>query len=207
MIRSRSAQAWHQFILGLFIGATLMFLVQDIGVVNSAETTARPAPTGVPKTLLIPRIALFANVQQIGVDASGAMDVPDTWSDVGWYKLGPQPGQAGSAVMVGHLDTDVSKDGVFWHLHEVSAGDVIEILDTANHMQRFKVVGKRWYSFTNAPIDTIFGSAHGTAAAMSANGATQQPKLNLITCAGAWNSALHTYDQRLVVYTEREAQQ
>src|SRR5437879_6754319 len=66
----------------------------------------------VPVKLVIPKIGLDAAVEQVGVDKNHNMDVPKLPQDTGWYEPGPAPGQAGDAVIDGHLDwTNVPRAG------------------------------------------------------------------------------------------------
>jgi sortase family protein len=52
--------------------------------------------------------------------------VPSRWGVAGWYALGPRPGDPGSAVILGHVD---SKRGpaVFYRLRQLLGGDEIDV--------------------------------------------------------------------------------
>ncbi len=115
------------------------------------------------------------------------MDVPPRWEDVAWYDLGYHIGDAGNAVIAGHLDSDVAP-AVFWRLGEVPIGGHIYVdWDSATHYD-FVVRDKKNYAAEEAPIQVIYGpSSHAN--------------LNLITCGGTWNRAVGAYNQRLVVFT------
>ena len=80
------------------------------------------APPG-PSTLSIPRIGVRATIVAVGRKADGAMQVPDP-GQVGWYRLGPRPGDPGPAVLAGHVDNHTSPD-VFYRLRELRPGDEI----------------------------------------------------------------------------------
>ncbi len=65
----------------------------------------QPAPVSFPKILSIPKLEVNAEIETVGLDNKGAMDVPKNAMNVAWYNLGPKPGEKGNAVMAGHLDT------------------------------------------------------------------------------------------------------
>ncbi|HVW66672.1 MAG TPA: class F sortase [Candidatus Peribacteraceae bacterium] len=149
---------------------------------SSVETTTKPA------RLVIPSIKVNAPVEDVGLLSDGSMDAPKGWNDVGWYDLGPRPGETGNAVMAGHLDSYIGA-AVFWHLDELKPGDTVSVIDTAGNTHQFRVTSMHSYMTDNPPMQKIFGTATGS-------------HLNLITCDGTWNGALQRYDHRLVVYTD-----
>jgi len=58
---------------------------------------------------MIPSINIDAAIEYVGLTSNGAMAVPKGPNDVGWFELGPRPGDIGSAVIAGH---DGWKDGI-----------------------------------------------------------------------------------------------
>ncbi|RAQ98308.1 class F sortase [Thermogemmatispora tikiterensis] len=145
---------------------------------------------GVPMRLRIPAIGVDAIVEAVGVTASGELEVPvrQPWDDVGWYRLGPRPGERGSAVIDGHLDRPGGAPAVFWRLRELKPGDVVQVLDTQGEWWSFRVHALAYYPPTQAPLQQIFADTSGH-------------YLNLITCAGDWIASEHQTQLRLVVYT------
>ncbi len=142
-------------------------------------------------SLIIPSIKVNAPIEPVGVSSDGAMAVPTLhqWTDVGWYKNGPLPGDRGSAVIDGHLDRPGGSAAVFWNLRYMHIGDLVVIADAKGHMQRFQVTKMATYPPGNAPTQEIFADTSGT-------------YLNLITCAGTWIPAQHQTTLRLVVYAK-----
>ncbi len=106
----------------------------------------------------------------------------------GWYDKGIAPGQPGSAVIAGHLDTMLGTAGIFWHLQDLQAGDALQVQMSDHRMVYFTVRASRAFSVNHAPLQRIFA---GTGASF----------LNLITCAGRWTRS--DYDKRFVVFAER----
>jgi len=143
----------------------------------------------VPARLVVPSIGVDTEVEEVGLREDGFMDIPTSVDTVGWFALGYHPGQLGSAVLAGHLDTQTGDPAIFWNLRKMNIGDLVYIDDADGNRQTFKVVRTGSYPPMEAPMMDIFGPAN-------------KPKLALITCNGEWEDDLASYDQRLVVYTE-----
>lgn len=145
-------------------------------------------PTGdYPVRLQIPSLSIDANIQRVGIAASGRMAVPSNYSDVAWYKYGPQPGELGSAVIDGHVDNGLGLDGVFKHLGDIQVGDDLYVRTKSGATLRFAVSDIQDYPYQQVPTDLIFNQKDGS-------------RLNLITCEGNWVAGDKTYDKRLVVF-------
>jgi LPXTG-site transpeptidase (sortase) family protein len=148
-------------------------------------------PQDLPTRLRIPAINVDANVQHVGIAASGdgAMAVPSNFTDAAWYEYGPVPGMEGSAVIDGHVDNALSLAGVFKHLSELKPGDDIYV-DSASTTVHFVVTDVEAYPVSQVPLQQIFNKTGGV-------------YLNLITCDGTWEENQKMYNERLVVYAER----
>ena len=143
-----------------------------------------------PVRLIIPAIDINASVEDVGTQANADLATPsqNPWLDVGWYNLGPRPGERGSAVIDGHLDRPGGFPAVFWLLRDLHMGDEVLVKDNSGKTLRFQVTRIELYAPQDAPIQDIFGNSGGTF-------------LNLITCAGDWIPSQHQTNLRLVVYT------
>lgn len=160
---------------------------------NSAPTVPPIGQTNAalnPVHLIIPAIAINAPVEWIGTQSNGDLATPtqNPWENVGWYNLGPHPGERGSAVIDGHLDRPGGYPAVFWRLHDLHIGDEILVMNTTGKPFHFQVTRIAFYTPQEAPIQDIFGNWGGT-------------YLNLITCAGDWIPSQHQTNLRLVVYS------
>lgn len=150
--------------------------------------TPTPTPTpGLPVRLRIPAIGVDAWIEPVGLTKDQAMGVPSRWEDVGWFRLGYRPGEVGNAVIAGHLDTNTGAPAVFWDLDRLQPGDEIIVVADDGVERVFVVQGADAYEYDQAPVQRIFGPA-------------ERPRLNLITCDGAWNRRVRNYSHRLVVY-------
>lgn len=144
-----------------------------------------------PLQLFIPSIGVSTTVQIVGLadDDTGAMGVPDNFTDVGWYKHGPRPGMVGSAVIAGHYNGKNLPKAIFYDLSELEINDTVEVIDENGTSLIFQVVKMRTYSYNEA-TEEVFVSNDG------------KVRLNLITCGGSWLKDEKLYDQRTVVFTE-----
>lgn len=141
-----------------------------------------------PVELSIPTIGIKASVGEVGLDTEGRMDVPQSYDMVGWYNLGPYPGEQGNAVIAGHLDSPTSP-AVFYNLSNLTEGDEFTVTDSNGHELIFTVVGKTVYKNEEFPLDEVFGPS-------------DRPRLNLITCDGTFDHTSKLYSHRLVIYSE-----
>ncbi len=141
--------------------------------------------------LIIPLIEVNAPLEAVGIASDGSMALPTQhpWDDVGWYAYGPYPGEVGSAVLAGHLNRPDGSSAVFWKLRLLHRGNIVIIKERSGRIMRFSVLDLQVYTLTQAPKQRIFGQRGGAF-------------LNLITCAGVWQPALHQTNQRLIVYTK-----
>lgn len=140
-----------------------------------------------PLRINIPAIGIETTVEWVGLDAEGNMDVPSRYDTTAWFEHGVRPGMTGNAVIAGHFD---SRGGpaVFFRLQAVQPGDEIQITTSDGELLTFRVDRIASFDANNAPRYEIFGPS-------------TQPRLNLITCSGVFDSAAGAYNERLVVYS------
>lgn len=186
------------FASGLFVSAS-PYRHAALVATHAMTSSLAPLPplraepiVAAPRRLLIPAIGVNASVESVGLDAHGNMDVPKKWKDVGWYDLGPRPGQTGNAVIAGHLDSTTGP-AVFWKLKQLKPGDALSVADIDGKEHRFRVSRTEIYGADDAPLQTIFGRDDGA-------------HLNLITCGGAWDKKSGHYTERLAVFADAEDQ-
>jgi hypothetical protein len=163
---------------------------------QAARATPSPIPaspvalrTGrsTPDTLRIPALGLTVAVGSLGLAANGSVQVPSGTTQPGWFRLGPTPGQIGSAVLLGHVDS-YQGPGVFFQLRTLAAGDEVDV-DLADGLTaRFTVDNIATYSKQSFPAQRVYGS-HGASA------------LQLVTCGGTFDHQSGSYLSNVVVYT------
>lgn len=171
----------------------------EVTALPVAVTSAAPTPSTVavatrpasiiPYKIKIDAINVDTYVERVGVAKDGTMDVPKNIFNTAWFGEGGfRPGALGNAVIAGHLDAPGVK-AVFWDLDKLKPGDKVEVTDFNGQKLTFEVTGSQIYSYNNAPLLDIFGPS-------------AQPRLNLITCIGAFDQSRLSYDKRLVVFSK-----
>lgn len=160
----------------------------DLQVPASEIVPRELPPSEEPATIRIPRLNIDTKIQQTGLNARGEMGVPTNYTDVAWYKHGTIPGQRGSAVIDGHVDNGLGLAGVFKNLQELKKGDDIYVITKTGRELHFIVEEAVAYPYKSVPLEKLFTRS-------------DDARLNLITCGGAWIKSEKTYDERFVVYT------
>ncbi len=121
-----------------------------------------------------------------GVDAvTGELAVPADGSVVAWYEYGPAPGEAGSAVLAGHVDWH-GVPGIFFRLRDLQAGDPVSVTMSDGALRPFHVVDIRMVDKPELPRTKVFAR-------------TGPPTLTLVTCGGEFDSSTHHYRSNVVV--------
>jgi hypothetical protein len=151
--------------------------------------TARPseAARSVPVSIRIPAMGVSVSLSQLGLNADKSPQVPTKFQEPGWYKLGPAPGQMGSAVILGHVD-DKNGPAVFYKLGSLKAGDTVDVSLTDGAVVHFAVTTVETYAKAQFPSQKVYGS-HGISG------------LQLVTCGGKFDAASGHYLSNVVAYT------
>ena len=145
--------------------------------------TTVPIPL-LPTSIKIPGIGVDAPIVAVGVEpGTNSLHIPDI-DHVGWYRLGPSPGQTGSAVLVGHVDGD-GRPGIFWRLGQLAPGDRITIDYAGSGPRDFRVTGRQQVPKSELPAE-LFSRAG-------------PPRLALITCGGAFDRTTRHYKDNVVI--------
>jgi sortase (surface protein transpeptidase) len=157
---------------------------------------ARPATPNAPGAtsgasratrLTIPFLDVDAPVMSLRLDRERRLPAPpdDDPNLVGWYADGPSPGRQGTAVAVGHLDTD-NGPAVFAGLVELQRGRLIEVTRADGRTAVYAVDAVKSYEKDRFPNREVYG-------------ARGRPELRLITCGGDYDRRTG-YSGNLVVF-------
>ncbi|WP_250287450.1 class F sortase [Frankia sp. CiP1_Cm_nod2] len=144
-----------------------------------------------PTFLRIPEVGISAPVGPVGLNTDGTLEVPTSWTDVGWYEYGPRPGDVGASVLVGHYDSTTGP-AVFYRLDRLRKSDTIEVSRADGTVVRFTV-------------DRIQDVAKDAFPAAEVYGRSDRPELRLITCGGAFDKKTHHYLKNVIVYAHAVA--
>ncbi|MFS8197885.1 class F sortase [Streptomyces sp. CWNU-52B] len=149
--------------------------------------TLRPLPRSRPTSLSIPALGLKAPVIALGLDRRQQLTTPplDKPKLAGWYEGGPSPGETGTAVIVGHLDTRTGP-AVFAGLSTLKPGRTIESRRADGRTVVYTVDTVRLYEKSRFPSQDVYG-------------ASKRPELRLITCGGVYDRA-SGYRSNVVVF-------
>jgi hypothetical protein len=175
----------RKLLSAVFVG---MVMIGGCGYVPPTATVTPiinlPVYVGIPRSLLIPKIGVAATpLQQVGLNADGSPEVPDVHhpETVGWYNKGSKPGEAGPAVLLGHVNGN-GKQGVFARIHELLSGDQIFVDDKTFVVTLVEKVSKQAF-----PGGKVYGE-------------TKDSEIRLITCGGDFDSLAHSYKDNWIVY-------
>jgi sortase (surface protein transpeptidase) len=141
-----------------------------------------------PVHLSIPSIGVSEPLLRLGVNSDGTVQVPapEKAAYPGWFAPGPAPGQAGSAVVLGHVDS-LHGPAVFYQLRLLRAGDRVDIRLRDGSLVAFSVEDVATYSHADFPAARVYRSGG-------------RPALTLVTCGGAYDPQTG-YQANVVVYT------
>lgn len=142
-----------------------------------------------PIRLIVPALRISIPLITLGLNSNGTVQVPSTTTTAGWYRLGPTPGQIGSAVILGHVDS-YRGEGIFFFLRTLRAGQSIFVGLADGHTVHFRVTAVTMFAKSAFPARQVYGS-HGYSA------------LQLVTCGGVFNRTTGSYESNIVVFSER----
>ncbi len=153
----------------------------------SVPTTTATPPVGIePTRLRVPAIGVDARIVSVGLAADGQMEIPAA-EDVGWYRLGPRPGDPGSAVVAAHIDFG-GRPGAFFDLAELPVGAEV-LVEGPGDVRRFVVTEREQVAKAEVQLADHF----------TAEGPT---RLTLITCGGAFSRSVGHYEDNLIITAE-----
>jgi hypothetical protein len=127
-----------------------------------------------------------APIVPVGVDDAGELAVPGA-ADVGWYRHGPRPGEAGVTLLAAHIAFD-GVDGVFRDLADLRPGDTVTVELADGTAQEYRITGLSQHPKSELPPEL-----------WARDGA---PRLALVTCGGSFDWSRRSYDDNVVAWAE-----
>jgi hypothetical protein len=168
----------------------------------------RPPTTagfGLGARLVLPALAVDAPLISVGAQlVAGVVTLvpPADVSEVGWWDgsvfggpggaseertAAPAPGESGTAVIAGHVDSARDGPGAFYRLGRLRPGDRVDVVGGDGRIQAW-VVSAAPEVISKADLPPGLGIPGGP------------PRLALITCGGPFDSATGHYRDNVIVY-------
>jgi LPXTG-site transpeptidase (sortase) family protein len=186
-------------VFGLSLGAYLMFEMYPHLLITRTPEPLLVEPEPAPEVFTLPRewpVAL--RIPKLSIDTTfesplelnpdGTIMVPESYEQVGWYKLGAAPGEKGTASILGHVDS-YEGAAVFYHLGQLEQGDRIYVERADGTEAEFEVEYYERYKQSEFPNEKVYAP-------------TSYASLRLITCSGTYDKGEARYTHNLVVYAK-----
>lgn len=162
-------------------------LVPRVTTRPAAPVAPQLAPS--PVRLAVPALGVDTAIDPVGVEPDGQMTIPAEVDRVGWYRFGPAPGDGGSAVLAGHVDSRTQGLGAMAPLREAAVGHEVVVTDAAGTATRWRVISRELISKQVLPLDRLFAR-------------DGPPRLTLVTCGGPFLPEYRSYRDNVVVVAE-----
>ncbi|GEP34787.1 hypothetical protein NSZ01_25550 [Nocardioides szechwanensis] len=153
----------------------------------SANTTPAGPPAR-PEHLSIPSIGVATDLIRLGLNKDRTVEVPENPARAGWFDQGPVPGQLGSSVVLGHVDS-VDGPAVFHDLAQLEPGSTVEVSLVGGSVATFRVDRVATYANEDFPAQEVYA------------GDPARRALNLVTCGGEYDAARGGWQSNVVVFT------
>jgi LPXTG-site transpeptidase (sortase) family protein len=186
---------WYAVLLLLAVGllggkpsATTTEPPRTGGAASLAHPEGKHLPRSRPTRLLIPKIGVDAPFTDLVMGPTGQLQPPAAGDVnlVGWYPHGASPGEPGTAIIAGHLDT-VTSAAVFAGLDRLEKGDRFTVERSDRRTATFEVDRAQMYEKADFPSHSVYGD-------------TRRAEARLITCAGTYDHTAQDYTENLVVF-------
>ena len=103
-----------------------------------------------PVDLIIPAIRVRTALETLGRTPQGTLQVPDSTTIAGWYTGSPRPGEIGSSIIAGHIDSTPGP-GVFFRLRLLRPGNLVYVRRAGGTLAVFRVTGEHMYAKERLP--------------------------------------------------------
>lgn len=172
---------WSRIVLaGIVTGAVMVAFNKGVGDEEKPPVRA----SIVPSRIDIPSLGIKAPLMKLGV-TDGAIELPpyEKPDMAGWVKDSVVPGDQGSAVILGHVDTKTAP-AVFYRLKEMREGQAIKVVRSDGKVAQYRVDSIEQVSKNRFPADKVY----------------LEDGLRLITCGGKFDWDKNEYRDNLIVY-------
>jgi sortase (surface protein transpeptidase) len=163
--------------------------VSETSTASTAAQVVRPPARGEvanPVRLRVPAIGVSTTVIALRLDARNKLVAPARFDRVGWNKAGPEPGEAGAAVIAGHVDSRTGP-AVFYELGRLRPGQRVHVDRADGSTVTFTVRRLARFPKSRIPDGQVYGSSRGA-------------ELRLITCGGTFDRKRRSYRDNVIVF-------
>lgn len=140
-------------------------------------------------SLSIPSIGVSSDLIGLGIMEDHTVEVPKLAHQAGWFELGTIPGQRGSAVILGHVDS-TEGPAVFFRLRELVRGATVGVTLADGVVETFEVTSIETIRNDDFPAQRIYA------------GTPDRPTLAIVTCGGDYDGEKGGYQSNVIAYTE-----
>jgi hypothetical protein len=141
-----------------------------------------------PVRIRIASMNVDSRLIDLGLQKDGSVEVPEAVDVAGWFDQGPRPGQAGPAVILGHVDSK-SSPGIFFDLVDAKKGTLIRIDRADGTSVRFAITHVERVPKTRFPTDLVYAPS-------------LEPTLRLVTCGGTFDHSRKSYRDNVIAFAE-----
>jgi Sortase domain len=155
-------------------------------IVGGPVQAIPPLPASPPTEIRIDKLNATSSLVALGLNPDRTIAVPPVSQpqQASWYKLGPTPGAAGPAIILGHINGG-GKDGIFAHLSDLRPGDQVQVKRADGKTAVFTITKLEQYPKTNFPTQAVYGD-------------TEDAEIRLITCGGSFDRSKRSYRDNIV---------
>ncbi|WP_329391598.1 class F sortase [Streptomyces sp. NBC_01716] len=141
---------------------------------GTAARAAPPLPGSTATRIRIPSVRVDAPLTRVSLDADGWIEAPPPARPelAGHFRGSVTPGEQGTSVIVGHVDTGEGP-AVFYDLGRLARDSRVEVTRADGTTAVFTVYGVKGFSKRDFPAKSVYRP-------------TGAPELRLITCGGAF---------------------
>jgi sortase (surface protein transpeptidase) len=162
--------------------ATVAVAGQSASAAGMTVTVDEPTPVGIR----IPAIGVDASMIPLGLRPDRTIEVPKDFAQTGWWVDGPEPGEPGPAVVLGHVDSR-SGPAVFFDLRYLQPGDEVVIDRADGTTVTYRVDRLEQHPKDEFPTEAVYGP-------------TADAQLRLVTCGGDFDRGIRHYVDNIVVF-------
>jgi sortase (surface protein transpeptidase) len=176
--------AWFVRGLGVVLVAVVLAAFATSDRAGASGEVRKQMP--IPVRITIASIGVDAPVVPLGLNPDHTIQVPSILADAGWFRPGPEPGEQGAAVIVGHLEGRAGR-GVFYRLRDLRVGAVITIHLVDGSTVQFVARSMLRVQKDLFPTHRVYAQ-------------TARPTLRLVTCAGKLDPVTGHHPDNYIVF-------